>query len=322
MNILAPNQPEQASIPADLSAVLPDDTRVVAVGASAGGLHALSLILAALPAEFAAPILVVQHLSPDFPSQLAHILGRHTDLHVKQAEEGDRIQAGYVYVAPPDRHLLACADGTLALTHTHKVHHCRPSADVLLTSVAVGFGARAVGVILTGGDGDGAAGIQAVKAAGGVTMAQDLPSSQQPSMPRSAAATGAVDFVLPLPDIAAALVALTGPGRAFSPGRRGRPTGGSAAGGSGNQAGQSDRDKVPTDKVMERVYARQERVMGLLARAQATPTASGLLEAAVAELASCAEALGVAEEALRVQSDVITSYRLALKDEAVGPPAR
>jgi len=201
-----------------------DPLFVVAVGASAGGLHALSLILAALPADFSAPVLVVQHLSPDFPSQLAHILGRHTPLHVKQAEQGDRLRAGWVYVAPPGRHLLARADGSLALTLTPKVHHCRPSVDVLLTSVAAGFGARAVGVVLTGGDGDGAAGIQAIKASGGITMAQDQSSSQQPSMPRSAAATGAVDFVLTLPDIAAALAALVGPGKVPDAGRRSSPS--------------------------------------------------------------------------------------------------
>ena len=192
---MAHSRTEQPRVLVDPPAILSGDTSIVAVGASAGGLQALSTILAALPADFPAPVLVVQHLSPDFPSRLAQILGRHTDLRVKQAAQGDFIRAGWVYVAPPDRHLLARADGSLALTLTHKVHHCRPSADVLLTSVAAGFGARAVGVILTGGDGDGAAGIQAIKAGGGVTLAQDQPSSQQPSMPRSAAATGAVDFV-------------------------------------------------------------------------------------------------------------------------------
>ena len=311
MNTVAPIQPEQPSALADLSARLPVAARVVAVGASAGGLQALSLILATLPADFRAPVLVVQHLSPDFPSQLAHILGRHTDLHVKQAEQGDRIQAGHVYVAPPDRHLLACADGTLALTHTHKVHHCRPSVDVLFTSLAASFGARAVGVVLTGGDGDGAAGCQAIKAEGGVTFAQDLFSSQQPSMPRSAAATGAVDQVLPLTDIAAALVTLTGPEKALAPDKKG------GAEKNGSQAASPDRDKIT-----RQVRARRERVASLLARAEATPTASGLLEAAASELAACAGALGVAEEALRVQADVITSYRLALEAEALRLPTR
>ena len=100
MNILAPIQPEQPYTPADLPPVLPDDSRVVAIGASAGGLHALSLIVAALPPNFPAPVVVVLHLSPDFPSNLAHILGRHTDLNVKQAQQGDRLRAGWVYVAP------------------------------------------------------------------------------------------------------------------------------------------------------------------------------------------------------------------------------
>ena len=314
---MAQPQSEQPPALLDASTPLPDHARVVAVGASAGGLHALSLILSALPADFPAPILVVQHLSPDFPSQLAHILGRHTALHVKQAAQGDRLRAGWVYVAPPGRHLLACADGSLALTATPRVHHCRPSADVLHQSVAASFGARAVGVVLTGRDGDGAAGIQAIKAAGGVTLAQDLPSSQEPSMPRNAAATGDVDFVLPLPDIAPALVALTGPGKHFDLERRGHFTGQSLVGENGNQAGRSEHDRVT-----ESVRARRGRVAGLLERVQATPTAPGLLEVAVGELAACSEALGVAEEALRVQSDVITSYLLALKAEAAGPPNR
>ena len=210
MNILAPIQPEQSYTPSDLPPVLPDDSRVVAIGASAGGLHALSLILAALPPSFPAPILVVQHLSPNFPSQLAHILSRRTVLHVKEAEEGDRIQAGHVYIASPASHLLVCPDGTLSLSDTDKVRHCRPSADVLFSSLAASVGARAVGVVLTGGDGDGADGIQAVKGAGGFTLAQDQQSSQDFSMPRSAAATGDVDLVLPLTEIAQRLIALVG----------------------------------------------------------------------------------------------------------------
>ncbi len=314
---MAYHQTEQPHGPVDLSFPVPDHARVVAVGASAGGLQALGLILAALPAHFPAPVLVVQHLSPDFPSQLARLLGRHTALHVKQAAQGDRLRAGWVYVAPPGKHLLACADGSLALTLTHKVHHCRPSADVLLTSVAASFGVRAVGVILTGGDGDGAAGIQAIKAAGGVTIAQDLSSSQQPSMPRNAAATGDVDHVLPLSDIAAALMALTGPGGQSATERERPSEDETEVHENGNRAG-----RFECDRVNERARVRRNRVAGLLKRAQATPTSPGLLEEAVAELAACSGALGVAEEALRVQSDVITSYWLALGAEAAGPPTR
>lgn len=183
--------------------------RTVAIGASAGGLNALSVILAALPADFPAPILIVQHLAPDFPSQMARLLGRHTMLHVKEAEEGDPMRPGQVYLAPPGRHLLVGAGETLSLSGAGKVHHSRPSVDILFESVAACFGARAVGVVLTGGDGDGAAGIRAIKAAGGVTVAQDEASSEHPSMPRSAVATGDVDHVLPLDEIGPALIALS-----------------------------------------------------------------------------------------------------------------
>ncbi|MGI4789140.1 MAG: chemotaxis protein CheB [Janthinobacterium lividum] len=192
-------------------------SRIVAIGTSAGGLNAVSLILSALPASFPAPILVVQHLSPEFPSKLASILNNLTDLRVKEAEEGDCLQPGHVYVAPPGTHLLVNPNQFLSLSLSAKVHHCRPSVDVLFRSVATTFGPRAIGVVLTGGDGDGASGIQGIKAMGGVTIAQDLLSSQQPSMPRHAAATGDVDFVVPLPDIAALLMTLVNTGTAPVP---------------------------------------------------------------------------------------------------------
>ncbi|MGI4789456.1 MAG: chemotaxis protein CheB [Janthinobacterium lividum] len=192
-------------------------SRIVAIGTSAGGLNAVSVILSALPASFPAPILVVQHLSPEFPSRLASILSSLTDLRVKEAAEGDCLQPGHVYVAPPGKHLLVNPNQFLSLSLSAKVHHCRPSVDVLFRSVATTFGSRAIGVVLTGGDGDGASGIQGIKAMGGITIAQDLLSSQQPSMPRHAAATGDVDFVVPLPDIAALLMTLVNPGSAPVP---------------------------------------------------------------------------------------------------------
>ncbi len=154
---------------------------VVAFGASAGGLRAISSILADLSSSFSAPIVIVQHLSPRSPSQMAEILGRRTPLQVKEAEEGDCLKPGTVYVAPPARHLLVRKGETLSLSDTDKVHYCRPSADVLFLSLAESCGERSVGVILTGGD--GTAGIRAIKAAGGVTFAQDEKSSENSSMP-------------------------------------------------------------------------------------------------------------------------------------------
>jgi two-component system chemotaxis response regulator CheB len=180
----------------------------VALGASAGGLQALSAILADLPADFPAPLVVVLHLSPSFTSRLPEILARQTSLRVKAAQEGDLLYAGWIYIAPPARHLVVLTEGILSLTETEKVHYCRPSVDVLFQSVAASFGERAIAVVLTGADGDGAAGILAIRAAGGVTIAQDEGSSQNAGMPRAAAETGAVDYVLPLKAIAPALVDL------------------------------------------------------------------------------------------------------------------
>ena len=181
---------------------------VVAIAASAGGIDALCRTFAPLPAGFPAAIVVVLHIEADRPSQLAHILGLRTALDVKQAQESDILQAGWIYAAPPGKHLLVNAQDTLSLTLGLKEHFSRPAADVLFRSVAASCGPRAVGVILTGGDGDGASGIGAIKAAGGRTIAQNEATSQKFSMPQSAIATGDVDFVLPIDDVAAALVSL------------------------------------------------------------------------------------------------------------------
>ena len=181
---------------------------VIAIVASAGGLKAISAVLSALPADFPAALVIVQHLSPRQPSLMAHILSRVSALSVKQAEEGESLHPGHVYLAPPDKHLIVNPDLTLSLTRTEKIHHVRPSGDILFDSVSVACGVRAIALVLTGGDGDGAAGIQAIKAAGGITLSQDEASSEQSSMPRSAIATGDVDHVLPLNAIAPMLVRL------------------------------------------------------------------------------------------------------------------
>ncbi len=180
--------------------------KIVALLASAGGLKAISVVLAGLPPDFPAPIVVVQHLSPRQPSLMADILSRRIALAVTQARDGEALRPGHVYLAPPDKHLLVTCHQTLSLTLTEKVHHVRPSGDVLFESVAVCFGAGAVAVILTGGD--GATGLLAVKDAGGLTIAQDEASSESFSMPRAAIATGGVDYILALEDIAPMLVSL------------------------------------------------------------------------------------------------------------------
>jgi len=181
---------------------------VVALAASAGGLTALSSVLAELPAEFPAGILVVQHLDPRHRSLMADILSRRTRLEVKQAEDGDRLVGGRVYIAPPNRHLLLNGDGTLSLTQTELVHFVRPSADLLFESVAASYKDRAIAVVLSGSGGDGSMGVKAIKKMAGTVLAQDERTSEFFGMPGAAIHSGSVDFVLPLEEIAPALVTL------------------------------------------------------------------------------------------------------------------
>ena len=183
----------------------------VGIVASAGGIDALSRVLAPLPAAFPGSIVIVLHIAPDRMSALAEILSRATVLRVRQAEGGETLAAGEVLVAPPDRHVEVCADGTARLTEEAPEHHSRPSGDPLFRSLAEHYGDRAVAVVLTGYDGDGAQGLLAVRRAGGSTLVQDEATSKQFSMPRTAIATGAVEAVLDVDRIAARLGALVAP---------------------------------------------------------------------------------------------------------------
>jgi len=181
---------------------------IVALAASAGGLNALTHVLHALPADFAAAIVVVQHLDPRHRSLMADILGRRTGLKVKQAEQGDRVQAGAVMIAPPNKHLLVNRDGSLTLTQTELVHFVRPSADLLFESTAAAYRERAIAVVLSGSGTDGAMGVKAIKKMGGTVIVQDQRSSEFGGMPEAARQTGIADFVLPLQEIAPALQTL------------------------------------------------------------------------------------------------------------------
>lgn len=181
---------------------------VVALASSAGGLAALSQILTALPANFPAAVVVVQHLDPRHRSLMANILSRRTRLQVKEAEEGDRLCPATVYIAPPNRHLLVNPDGMLSLSQSELVHFVRPSADLLFESVAASYKERAIAVVLTGTGSDGVMGVQAIKKMGGTVIAQDKRTSEFFGMPNAAIQSGSVDFILPLDEIAAALVTL------------------------------------------------------------------------------------------------------------------
>ncbi|HVH65830.1 MAG TPA: chemotaxis protein CheB [Candidatus Acidoferrum sp.] len=181
---------------------------VVAMAASAGGIAALGEVLTGLPSDFRASIVVVQHLDPRHRSLMADILRRQTGLEVVQAREGQRIVPGSVYIAPPDRHLLVNPDGTLALSQSELVHFVRPSADLLFESVAACYKDRAIAVVLSGTGSDGSMGTRAIKKMGGTVIVQDQKSAEFAGMPQAAINSGSADFVLPLDEIASALVTL------------------------------------------------------------------------------------------------------------------
>ena len=179
------------------------------LAASAGGITALGEILSALPATFDIPIVVIQHRSTTSPEIFPRILSRMAPgLRIKQADAGERLTGGIVYVAPPDFHLVIVPDRTLAFVDGRRIKFLRSSANPLLESAAQVLGGRVIAVVLTGGGTDATDGVQAVKRMGGIVIAQDPEQAQHPGMPRSAINTGAVDYILPLGAIAPLLVRL------------------------------------------------------------------------------------------------------------------
>jgi two-component system chemotaxis response regulator CheB len=184
---------------------------VVAFAASAGGLKALSEVLGDLPQHFPAACVVVQHVDPRHRSLMADILGKRTRLAVREAREDDRLAPGTVFIAPPNRHLLVNADGSLHLTQTELVHFVRPSADLLFESVAASYRERAIAVVLSGSGIDGAMGVTAIHKTGGTVIVQDERNAEFGGMPQAALRTGTADFVLPLEEIGPALRKLVQP---------------------------------------------------------------------------------------------------------------
>jgi two-component system, chemotaxis family, protein-glutamate methylesterase/glutaminase len=181
--------------------------RIIVIGASAGGIQAIARILNDLPAGFAAPVLVVQHLGRRVPSYLPEILARTTLLPVSHPHDGELIEPGRVYVAPPDRHMLV-RSGAIRLSCGPEENYARPAIDVLFRSAAIAYGSRVVGVVLTGYLCDGAAGLLAIKALGGVSIVQDPDEASIPSMPLAALAKAPVDYRRSLPEIGPLLIDL------------------------------------------------------------------------------------------------------------------
>jgi len=182
---------------------------IVAIGASAGGLEALTRLLSHLGRDLPAAIVVVQHLSASHRSLLTQLLGRETPMRVEEADDGATPAAGAVYVAPA-KHDLRLVDGRFVLSATDSGAVPHPSVNVFMHSLAQAFGERSIGIVLSGTGSDGASGMRAIKAAGGYTFAQDLATARHSGMPQAAADTGVVDEVLPPEQIAERIHGLIG----------------------------------------------------------------------------------------------------------------
>jgi two-component system chemotaxis response regulator CheB len=181
---------------------------VVVIGTSAGGLKALQTLLSGLPEEFPLPIAIVQHRGKGSESGLCEFLRQCSSLPVTEPEDKEPIVPGHVYLAPRDYHLLI-ENGSFALSTDWPVAYARPSIDVLFESAADEYKERAIGVILTGGNRDGACGLTKIKARGGLTLVEDPESAAYREMPDAAIAQTKVDWVLPLPEIAPRLKRLS-----------------------------------------------------------------------------------------------------------------
>lgn len=176
---------------------------IIVIGASVGGIEAVSKLLSGLPPDLNAAVFVVIHIGAA-ESRLAQVLNRTSKLPVSQAVDGAKIVPGHVYVAAPDHHLVL-TPGEMRLVFGPREHFTRPAIDPLFRSAALSFGSRVIGVVLTGGRADGAAGLLAIKDFGGIGIVQDPADAFAPSMPRSAIARVAVDHICPLSEIPALL---------------------------------------------------------------------------------------------------------------------
>lgn len=194
------------------ASLVPRRFEAVVIGSSTGGPQALSAVLPLLPANFPAPILVVQHMPPVFTQHLAARLDQQCALKVSEAVDGDAVVPGRILIAPGNVHLEVQRQGPFVKAVLHQgppENSCRPAVDVLFRSAAKTFGRNCLSVVLTGMGQDGMRGAEAIVAAGGTSLAQDEATSVVWGMPRAVVEAGWSDLTLPLPKIAAELMRLT-----------------------------------------------------------------------------------------------------------------
>jgi two-component system chemotaxis response regulator CheB len=175
---------------------------ILAVGASAGGFEAIAQLLPSLE-DFGGPILIVLHLPSSRESSLVEALAARTKLRIKEAEDKEKVETGFVYVSPPDYHLLVNPGGELSLDVGEPENYSRPSIDALFESAAFVYGERMAALLLTGSNSDGARGLKAVRDRGGITGIESPKTARYPKMPEAALELFEPDVALPLPEFAA-----------------------------------------------------------------------------------------------------------------------
>ena len=175
--------------------------KCIVIGVSAGGMETLSTLLPSFSSDFPLPIIIVQHIHKTSNSHHIEYYNENCSLLVKEAEQYEKIQAGTIYFAPPDYHLLIEDDETLLLSLDEEVNFSRPSIDVLFESAADVFGKKLIGIILTGANNDGAEGMKFIKQCGGFTIVQDPNDAEFPVMPQSTIDAAEIDLIQDLETI-------------------------------------------------------------------------------------------------------------------------
>lgn len=191
-----------------MKAAQPTAPQAIVIGASAGGVEALGVLLQALPPWFRAAVFVVLHLPADRVSLLPQLFARRCLLPVKEGEDKEAVEPGVVYLAPPDYHLLVEPDRTLALSRADPVHFSRPAVDPLFESAALAYREGLIAIVLSGASADGAEGLKQVREAGGAAWVQDPAEAASDVMPASAISRAGADLVLPVARLAQRLAEL------------------------------------------------------------------------------------------------------------------
>ena len=183
---------------------------LVIIGGSSGGIEALLKMIPELSPGFRIPIVIIMHQSRSSRSSLAEVLQSRTKLIVREPEDKEKILPGHIYVSPPDYHLLIEEDRTFSYSFSELVNYSRPSIDVLFECAADVYRERLVGILITGSNHDGAAGMKRIKDMGGLTIVEDPATADSPTMPQAALKLSKIDLVLPIKETAKKLNSLAG----------------------------------------------------------------------------------------------------------------